>query len=63
MGASELPRPRMEPRAGWAQTTPRETASEGSLASTGQGSQLLLGPRDSGTKEMVSLARHVTGHR
>ena len=62
MGASELPVPRMEPRAGWAQTAPREAASEGSSASS-QGSWLLLGPRDSGTREMVSLARHVTGHR
>lgn len=62
MGASELPTPRMEPQAGWAQTALQEAGSEGSSAGTGQGSWLLLEPRDSGTREMVNLARHVMAH-
>lgn len=35
----------------------------GQLGQHSQGSWLLLRPWDSGTREMVSLARHVTGHR
>lgn len=61
MGDSKLTTPRMEPQAGWAQTELQE-AVEGSLAGTGQGSWLLLRHRDSGTREMVNLARHVTSH-
>ena len=61
MGDSKLTTPRMEPQAGWAQTELQE-AGEGSLAGTGQGSWLLLRHQDSGTREMVNLARHVTSH-